>query len=386
MPSRSNPYYRYQNPHLGMAFDGLAGALFPQPNKTASEIQAREAQAAANMALAAERDQNTRGKQIKNDRYAAPPSELAQLFLSGRLQDEPLTSNPLYEPPAPIDYGAVFRGEPIPQDVQPMMLGGRTAADQMAAALQQMEALGFRPDQVLQAVGRQQYLNQAMGDDPQSALALAPFVGVNPNANTALDMEAQDRISARNANESLRQATTVEGMRNQNRIEVEGMREDGRSTRGTGSGGSAASIPAVTPSTAKNMRESLDNRLKQMGYNNIEPQAIDEMLALSTRLFQDRDSDAFKNTALAVQEAVDMLEMGQVPGVSEVLGRSFFGGERRNLTRVPPSQRGAPAPAAALPDITTVPGIPAGARYGNRTAQGIEVLDRSGNLIGHIQE
>ncbi|MDV7398088.1 hypothetical protein RZS08_42190, partial [Arthrospira platensis SPKY1] len=112
--------------------------------KTQSEIAAREAQAAANMALAAERDQNTRGKTIKNDRYDAMPTELAQLFMSGgRFQDEPLTSNPLYQPPAPIDYGAIMRGEPIQQEAQPMMLGGRTAADQFATALQQMEAYGF---------------------------------------------------------------------------------------------------------------------------------------------------------------------------------------------------------------------------------------------------
>jgi hypothetical protein len=295
--------------------------------------------------------------------------------------------NPDYQAPAPIDWentNLLTQGI-LQQDIQPMMIEGRSRADQLAQALQEAQAYGFDVNSMLKSSGLMQYMNQAMGDNPQDALPFAPFAGItSPNANTALTAADQDRISTRNANESLRQATTVEDMRNQNRIEIEGMREDGRGARGTGSGGvSAASIPAVTPSTAKNMRDSLENRLKQMGYNNVEPQAVDEMLALSTRLFQDRDSDAFKNTALAVQEAVDMLEMGQVPGVSEVLGRSFFGGERRNLTRVPPSERGAPA---ALPDIATVPGIPAGARYGSRTAQGIEVLDRNGNLIGHIQE
>jgi hypothetical protein len=389
MPTRSNPFYRYQNPALGQGFAGITEALFPQPNKAASEIEARQAQAAANLALAAERDQNTRGKQIKNDRFEQMPTGLAEAILSGfQFQEQPMRMNPDYQAPAPIDWeNTSLLTQGIPQqDIQPMMVEGRSRADQLAEALQQAQAYGFDLDKMLKSAGMMQYMNQAMGDNPQAALPFAPFAGItSPNANTALSATDQNRISARNADESLNEATTVEGMRNQNRIEIEGIKQDGLDGRG-GRTGSAASIPAVTPSTAKNMRESLENRLKQMGYNNIEPQAVDEMLALSTRLFQDRDSDAFKNTALAVQEAVDMLEMGQVPGVSEVLRRSFFGGERRNLTRVPPSQRGAPAPAAALPDITTVPGIPAGARYGNRTAQGIEVLDRSGKLIGHIQE
>jgi hypothetical protein len=353
MVTRTNPFYRYQNPALGQGFAGIAEALFPQPNKAASEIEARQAQAAANLALAAERDQNTRGKQIKNDRFEQMPTGLAEAILSGfQFQEQPMRMNPDYQAPAPIDWentNLLTQGIPQ-QDIQPMMVEGRSRADQLAEALQQAQAYGFDLDKMLKSAGMMQYMNQAMGDNPQAALPFAPFAGItSPNANTALTAADQNRISARNADESLNQATTVEGMRNENRIEIEGMREDGRGARGTGRTGSAASIPAVTPSTAKNMRESLENRLKQMGYNNVEPQAVDEMLALSTRLFQDRDSDAFKNTALAVQEAVDMLEMGQVPGVSEVLRRSFFGGERRNLTRVPPGQRGA---VSAIEDPT----------------------------------
>jgi len=352
MATRSNPYYRYQNPHLGLAFDGLAGAMFPQPNKAASEIEAREAQAAANRALAAERDQNTRGKQIKNDRFEQMPTGLAEAILSGfQFQEQPMQMNPDYQAPAPIDWSNTnLLTQGIPQqDIQPMMIEGRSRADQLAQALQEAQAYGFDVNSMLKSAGLLQYMNQAMGDNPQAALPFAPFAGItSPNANTALTSADQDRISARNANESMRQAVTTQEMGNQNRIEIERMKQEGLDGRG-GRTGSAASIPAVTPSTAKNMRESLENRLKQMGYNNVEPQAVDEMLALSTRLFQDRDSDAFKNTALAVQEAVDMLEMGQVPGVSEVLRRSFFGGERRNLTRVPPGQRGA---ASAIEDPT----------------------------------
>lgn len=407
MATRSNPYYQYQNPALGQAFQGIAQAMFPGVDKTQAEILAKQAQAGASQAqaaasysLAAERDQNTRGKSVKNDRYEAAPTDLASLFLSGgRLQDEPMRSNPLFQAPAPIDYSAVMRGEPVFQDSEPAFLGGRTAVDQLAAALQQMEAYGFKPQEVMKAIGGMQYLNLAAGADPQAALPFAPFAGVtSPNAGTALSSSAQNRISARDAQEALTQATTVEGMRNQNRIEIEGMREDGRNTRGTGTGrtgtGSTASIPAVTPSTAKAMRESLTNRLNQLGYSTIEPQAIDSMVSLASRLFQDKSSPAFKNSAQAVQEAVDMLEMGQVPDLTETTKRNFFGSEKRTLSRVPAAERGAdPAPAAPAaakpakqPDLAKIPGVPSGSKIGKQTGQGWEVFDKSGKIIGYIQE
>ena len=341
MGTRSNPFYRYQNPALGQGFSGLAAAMFPQPDKTQSEIAAREAQAAANMALAAERDQNTRGKTIKNDRYDAMPTELAQLFMSGgRFQDEPLTSNPLYQPPAPIDYGAMMRGEPIPQEAQPMMLGGRTATDQFATALQQMEAYGFRPDQIMDAIGRMEYLNRAAGADPQAALPFAPFAGVtSPNANTALTPDAQNQISARNAQESLTQATQVEDMRNKNRIDIENIREDGRVSRGT-SGGRTPALPTVTPRLTADMRTSLEQRVKAMGYANVEPGAIDELTRFATQLYQDpNNEDTFKNSAESVFATLDMLESGQMAGVSETLRKNFFGRPRRDLNRVPASER-----------------------------------------------
>jgi hypothetical protein len=241
-----------------------------------------------------------------------------------------------------------------------MMLGGRTAVDQMAAALQQMEALGFNPDQVLQAVGRQQYLNQAMGDDPQSALALAPFVGVNPNANTALSATDQNRISARNADESLNQSLQTQELRNQGSLDVEQMRQDGLASRG-GRTGSPSSVPNILPKMANDMRQEIESRLKDFNYNTIEPQAVDELLGVATRLFQDPDSGVFKNSAGAVQEAMDRLEMGQLDTLREqtnlTQGISRFvpftgvplSGRTTNLTRVPPGQRGA---ASAIEDPT----------------------------------
>ncbi|MDV7400374.1 hypothetical protein RZS08_53660, partial [Arthrospira platensis SPKY1] len=101
----------------------MAAAMFPQPNKTQSEIQAREAQAAANMALAAERDQNTRGKTIRNDRYEAMPTELAQLFLSGGQFHDEFERNPNWQAPGGsspfdpkdnpmIDWGSMRLGDP----------------------------------------------------------------------------------------------------------------------------------------------------------------------------------------------------------------------------------------------------------------------------------
>jgi hypothetical protein len=97
------------------------------------------------------------------------------------------------------------------------------------------------------------------------------------------------------------------------------------------------------------MRQEVESRLKDFNYHEIEQSAVDELLGLATRLFQDPDSGVFKNSAGAVQEVLDRLEMGQLPGVSEVLTKSFFGRERTNLTRVPPGERGA---AAATEDPT----------------------------------
>lgn len=343
MGTRSNPFYRYQNPALGQGFSGLAAAMFPQPDKTQSEIQAREAQAAANMALAAERDQNTRGKTIRNDRYDAMPTELAQLFMSGgQFQDEALTSNPLYQPPAPIDWNntnLLLDGLPQ-QDTQPMMLGGRTAADQMAAALQQMEAYGFRPDQIMDAIGRMEYLNRAGGDDPQSALAFAPFAGVtSPNANTALTPEAQNQISARNAEESLSQALAVQRLQNEGRLNVETLKQDWQDARGP-SGGRTPTIPFVPPRLTADMRANIDKRVKDMGYANVEPAAIDELTRFATQLYQDpNNEDTFKNSAESVFATLDMLEAGQLASVSETLRKNFFGRKRIDLNRVPPGER-----------------------------------------------
>lgn len=400
MATRANPFYRYQNPNLGMAFSGLAEALFPQaePQAAPADTMAREAQAAANFALAAERGENTRGKQIRNDRYAASPTDLAALFLSGgRLQDEELVLNPLSQAPAPIDWSntnVLLDG--IPQrDTQPMFLGGRSAVDQMAGALQMMEAYGFRPDQIMDAIGQLQFLQRAGGDDPQSALPFAPFAGItNPNPNTALSAADQDRISGRNADEALTQATTVEGMRNRNRLEVANLQEAGRDRRAADSPTSTRTptLPTLTPSTAASMRQSLEQRLRQLGHRRPSPEVLDEMTALAARLFQDPSSDAFKNVAVAVQEATEMLEMGMVPTISEQLKEGWFGRTSSTLTRIPPSERSAaPQPAAPAsatrPDPSQVQGLPAGARIGNqRTPQGWEVLDRNGRLIGHIQE
>jgi hypothetical protein len=99
MPTRQNPFYQYRTPGMGNMFAGLAEALFPAANTKAMVDQSAAAenmaQAQANYSLADERDQNTRGKRIKNDRYDASPTALAELFLAGgRVQDDQLMLNP----------------------------------------------------------------------------------------------------------------------------------------------------------------------------------------------------------------------------------------------------------------------------------------------------
>jgi hypothetical protein len=369
MPTRQNPFYQYRNPAMGNMFAGLAEAIFPAPNTRAMVDQSAAAenmaQAQASYALADERDQNTRGKRIKNDRYAGAPTDLAQLFLSGgNLQDEPLRMNPGYQDMPPTDFSLMAQPAPAAEP----MFTGRTATDQLAAALQQMEAYGFRPDQMMDAIGKMQYLNAAGGADPQAGLPYAPFVGVNPGAGTALTPEAQGQISMRDSNESIAQALATAIQQGENSARVANINQAGANQRNNatiaarqaadgGTGGvKPSAVPTVSPTIAKALLGGVQAQAQNMGLT-LEPAAIDFASNEAARRYQDPESPGFKNVQGAVLSVVDDLVSGAFEGVESETDtpgalRSFFGA--KPTTTIKRTAPAAAAPAQAQPPAAAV--------------------------------
>jgi transposase-like protein len=274
----------------------------------------------------------------------------------------------------------------------------------MATALQQMEAYGFTPEQIFKGVGMQQYLNAAGGADPQSGLPYAPFVGVNPNTQTALTPEAQGQISMRDSNESIAQSLITAIQQGENSARVANINQAGANQRnnatiaaresgGAGGGTKPTNVPTVSPTVAGAIKKQVTDQAANLGYT-LEPSAIDFVATEATRRYQDPESDGFKNVQGAVLSVVDDLANGVLTGVeSERQGETnlfdmstwgFNGPPRTVVKRPTPGQ---PAAAAGKqPNLANIPGVPAGAKLGKQTAQGWEVFDKSGKVIGHIQE
>jgi hypothetical protein len=201
--NRSNPFYRYNNPALGMGFEGLAAAMFPgrvdpriQSGAIENLAQARQADTAAGMNV-----ERTRGYRDVNDAMMDDPNSIAELLLGGGvLKDDPMRMNPDYREPTPIDFNAIFsRPEQLDQPVSSMTLPGKTAQDKMAMAVREAAIRKIPLDQLLKAAGISEYQRRAFGDKPDTALPAAPFVGVSPNKNTALSTTRQDTMRSEDA-------------------------------------------------------------------------------------------------------------------------------------------------------------------------------------------
>lgn len=223
MPTRQNPFYQFRNPAVGQAFNGLASVFAQQPDARA---QASMAQADANTALAGYRGEQTRGLRDKNSAAVTNPQALAELLMSGGvLRDDQFRANPDFAPMPPTDYGLMA---PTPTgDIASAFMPSATAQDKMAAAIQEANIRGMSLADVLKAAGMSEYQRRAFGDEPDTALAAAPFVGMNPNQNTALSVDGQDRISARDAAEDLTKQETV----NATNLERERLQQGGANVR-----------------------------------------------------------------------------------------------------------------------------------------------------------
>jgi len=228
MPARQNPFYQFRNPAIGQAFTGLA-SLFAQQNpdpRAQSMIAENQAQARASDALAGYRGEQSRGLRDKNDAMAANPQALAELLMSGGvLKDDPLRTNPDFAPMPPTDFSLTAPAQTGP--ISSVFMPSNTAQDKMAAALQEATIRGLKLDDVLKAAGISEYQRRAFGEAPDTALAAAPFVGINPNQNTALTTGRQDAISARDAAEDL----TKQGTINDTRLAQERIQQGGANTR-----------------------------------------------------------------------------------------------------------------------------------------------------------
>ncbi len=230
MPSRQNPFFRYQNPYLAQGFGGLAAAMFPagadprmQSGAEENMAQARQAQSVAN--FNAER---TRGERFANDVRASSPTSIAELLLGGGvMQDDPLQINPDYTPRQATNFADVLTA-PVPdQPASAVFLPNRSAQDKLAEAITWAANNKVPLDQVLKAAGISGFTQRAAGSDPNSALAFAPFVGVNPNTQTALTTSRQDSISARDAAERQREQDSI----NATNLERERMQQGGANFR-----------------------------------------------------------------------------------------------------------------------------------------------------------
>jgi hypothetical protein len=228
MPARQNPFYQFRNPGIGQAFNGLA-SLFAQQNPDAraqSMIAENEAQARASDALAGYRGEQSRGLRDKNDAMTANPQALAELLMSGGvLRDDPLRANPDFAPMPPTDFSLTAPAQTGP--ISSVFMPSNTAQDKMAAALQEATIRGLKLDDVLKAAGISEYQRRAFGATPDTALAAGPFVGLNPNQNTALTPGRQDAISARDATEDL----TKQGTVNATNLERERIQQGGANAR-----------------------------------------------------------------------------------------------------------------------------------------------------------
>jgi hypothetical protein len=227
MPARQNPFYQFRNPAIGQAFSGLASIFAqqaPDP-RTQSVIAENQAQAGAAQALAGYRGEQTRGLRDTNDAMVAPPTTLAELFMSGgRATDDPLVRNPNYVEPPPTDYS--LTAGPAPE-LQSFFQPGRTANDKVAAAMQELLARGGKVDDLAKLFGQGAFLNQANAGTPDAGMGYMPLFGQMPTANTALSTGRQDAMSARDAAEDL----TKQGTINATNLERERMQQGGLDAR-----------------------------------------------------------------------------------------------------------------------------------------------------------
>ena len=400
MPTRPNPYYYaggYANPGMSQIADTLAAIFAPRTPSPQDQAQMYQRTMSGNQsaALAGKYAAETQGIQLKNDAMASPPKMLAELFLQGgQFMDDPMLRNPNYQEPPPVDYSLGAAAHPQPE-ISSMFLPHRTAADKLGVAMQEFVARGGKLEDFAKLIGQSRYLGQVDAGTPDGGMPFMPLFGQTPTTNTALTTQRQDAISARDADEALRQATAVERIRGDNSARVASINQagadrrhnasiasrerlaqlrlevgnDGR-VRSTAPGSKPPAVPALSGPLATKMREQLEVFLGNEGYE-VDPQALDILFTEAARLYQDPNSDAFKNPVVAAANIVTMLQQGQVAGVgTERRGKGWFDGEPRDAVVRKHNATGAIQAARSIKwtgdpkkDRAMVEALPSGTRF-----------------------
>lgn len=357
MPIRSNPFYTYQDPAVQQGFDGLAALMVG--NQAASKVPAPNA-----VALANKYNAETAGIISKNDALNTPPAMLAELFLSGgRVTDDPMVRNPNYTPDQQVGLPANFDlATPMPvTEYQPMFQPGRTAQEKMGMAMQEALIRGVPAEDIAKIFAQGGFLANVNAGTPEAGMPYMPLFGQTPTTSTALTTGRQDAMSKRDADEALNQVTAVARIQGQNSANVARINQAGQTDRFNNKpqkpagGTKPPATPAVTPTTIKGMNNVLTQRLKDMGFSNVDPRVIDGLVSVASQRYQDPNS-AFKNPAAAVDTVLNDLNAGTLPGFeSATKPGGFLGRDKKTLSR----QNAAPAPAPAAPAPAAKPLKPA---------------------------
>lgn len=376
MPARSNPFYTYQDPALRQGFDGLAAIM------TGGEQQVGGAKAPAPnaVALADKYRAETAGIITKNQALETPPAMLAELFMSGgKVVDDPFTRNPNYVPPSdePTDFSLTA---PAPTVPEPYFNAGRSAPEKMGMAIQEALVRGIKADEIAKLFAQGGYLANVNAGTPEAGMPYMPLFGSAPTTSTALTVDQQNKMSARDATEARTQAESVARIQGVNSANVANINQEGADRRyftnppaGKGKpkptgADKPPATPAVTPTTIKGMTNVLTQRLKDMGFSGVDPRVVDGLVSVASQRYQDPNS-AFKNPAAAVDTVLNELNAGTLPGFeSATQPGGIFSRDKKTLSRTAP----APAPAPATPAPAAKPLKPAPAETMSRARAAIK--------------
>jgi hypothetical protein len=350
MATRANPFYQPQTP-IGQGLDSIASLMLAaqqdrQPQTRSGSITPQ------GLAQADKYRAETEGIVSKNAALNAPPAMLAELFMSGgRVTDDPMLPNPKYTPDQqfglPLDFDL---SKPMPvTEYQPMFQPGRSAQEKMGMAMQEALIRGVPAEDIAKIFAQGGFLTNVNAGTPEAGMPYMPLFGQKPTTNTALTTGRQDQMSARDAKESLNQATTVARIQGQNSANVANINQDGQDRRFAirpTTGERPTVTPTVTPAIGKAMKDTFSSRLEGMGFKGVDDRVIDGLLVEASKRFQDpAQAGNFKSVTAAVDSVLGDLSAGNLPGFeSATQPGGWFSRDKKTLSRPAPA-----APAQAQP-------------------------------------
>jgi hypothetical protein len=282
---------------------------------------------------------------------------LAELFMSGgRVTDDPMLPNPKYTPDQQFGLPADFNlATPMPvAEYEPMFQPGRSAQEKMGMAMQEALIRGVPAEDIAKIFAQGGFLANVNAGTPEAGMPYMPLFGQKPTTNTALTTGRQDQMSARDAKESLNQATTVAGIQGQNSANVANINQAGQTARFNSrptTGERPTVTPTVTPAIGKAMKDTFSSRLEGMGFKGVDDRVIDGLLVEASKRFQDpAQAGNFKSVTAAVDSVLGDLSAGNLPGFeSATQPGGWFSRDKKTLSRPAPA-----APAQAQPPAAAV--------------------------------